>query len=184
MSAIIRRIDGNNYKKCQEFAEAMWAGEKSRSHYNKGIANTKADPTKVQRGGCLGEMAFSLFIGAPVDFEYKKGGKAIDFEINGCKIDVKTALKLPEWRATLVMCVNEKNKPVPLKSDIYVSAYIKTEVLGEYADVVLVGWHWQEEISEQSPLPARTKWGRHQNYELAFEKARPMSELKEFFVNG
>ena len=173
-------IDKENYKRCVEFACNMWANEKKASTYNSGMLNSKKDPYKVERIGALGEMAFSIFAGVDPDFAYCKGGKRVDFTINETTIDVKTAAKYPDYRATLIRCLNEYGTYVKPSCDIYVSAYVETEVPGESAVVELVGWHKREEILEQQPVRARRKGASHFNYELSFDVAHSIDDLKEF----
>jgi hypothetical protein len=177
---VIIRVEANAYKECDAFSRAMWANSKVGNEYNRGILNTKEDPYKTERVGALGEMAFSLFMGAPVDFEYSKFGKEVDFTINGKTIDVKTAAEKSKYSISLLRATTDRGNPVKISCDVYVSAYIIEENIGTSAQVALVGWHLLPEILEQKQLPARRKFSRHKNYELKYEDSHPMESLRDY----
>ena len=66
-------IEVDEYAFCDKNSKQMWANKKT-GDWGKGMMNNPNDPRRVERSGLLGEMAFSKFIGQPVEFEYKESG--------------------------------------------------------------------------------------------------------------
>ena len=166
-------IKGENYKKCVEAAKNYWASSKS-GNYGRGLINSKDDPMKVERTGLLGEMAFSIFSGLPVDFSYKKGGDKTDFILNGKTVDVKTAAS--NYGANCIKAYTASGKYVFRELDIYVAAYV-VEDTGESAIVNLVGYELGSVIKGFDPKGARAR-GLHKNFELDHKKLKPIEDLK------
>ena len=166
------RVEGDNYKKCVEAAKNYWASSK-KGNYGRGLINTEGDPTKVERTGLLGEMAFSIVSGLPVDFSYKKGGDKTDFILNGKTVDVKTAAS--NYKANCIKAYTPNGAYVFRELDIYVAAYIE-EDNGEYAIVNLVGYELGSIIKGFPPKGARAK-GLHKNFELDHKNLKQMEDL-------
>jgi hypothetical protein len=123
----------------------------------------------------LGEAALAKFIDRKVDYEYKEGGVAFDFRLNNLKIDIKTAAK--SYNCGLIRAQTPTKVPVSLKSDVYVFAYIGEEDReNKKATVILKGWVTKEEIEACQIVPA--KIGKHYNYQIPYEKLRPIEELR------
>ena len=165
-------VKGENYKSCLEAAANYWASSKT-GNYGKGLINSKDDPLKVERTGLLGEMAFSIFSGLPVDFSYKKGGDKTDFILNGQTVDVKTAAS--NYGANCIKAYTASGKYVFRELDIYVAAYV-VEDTGESATVNLVGYELGSVIKGFPPKGARAR-GLHKNFELDHKKLRSIEEL-------
>lgn len=167
------RVDGDNYKRCVEAASNYWASSKN-GNYGRGLINSEDDPTKVERTGLLGEMAFSIMTGLPVDFSYKKGGDKTDFILNGKSVDVKTAAS--NYGANCIKAYTASGKYVFRELDIYVAAYV-VEDNGESAIVNLVGYELGSVIKEFTPKGARAK-GLHKNFELDHKNLKQIEDLK------
>lgn len=166
------KIEGDNYLKCVEAAKNYWASSKT-GGYGKGLINTKIDPIKTERTGLLGEMAFSIVTGLPVDFSYKNGGDKTDFILNGKTVDVKTAAS--NYKANCIKSYTPNGKYVFRELDIYVAAYV-VEDTGESAVVNLVGYELGSVIKDFPPKNARAK-GLHKNFELDHKKLKPIEDL-------
>lgn len=172
-------VSGEDYQECIRYSMNCWSNDKQKSHYNDGMLNTRKDTYKTERVGALGEMAFSLYVGLPVDFSYKKYGKEFDFKVGESLIDIKTSFGRSKYEISLLRCINEYDKYIRPNCNYYVTAYVESDNLEEgWAQVVLIGYHTLEQIIEQLPMPARSRYGRHQNYELSYHTSKPLKELK------
>lgn len=166
------KVEGDDYTKCVEAAKNYWASSK-KGNYGRGLINSEGDPTKVERTGLLGEMAFSIFSGLPVDFSYKKGGDKTDFILNGMTIDVKTAAS--NYGANCIKAYTASGKYVFRELDVYVAAYVQ-EDNGEFAIINLVGYELGKNIKEYPIKGARAR-GLHKNFELDHKRLKPIENL-------
>lgn len=169
-------VEKDHYRQVEEAAKNQWANSK-RGFYGSGILNSKKDPTKVERTGLLGQSAFSIISGLPTDFSYKKGGDKYDFIFGGYTFDVKTAAK--NYGAALIKCINEWGKPCFKQHDIYIGAYI---VVDNNSDgIAQVSFQGYELGSRVAKFPVKNaRQGVHKNYELTYNKLRPIETLLEF----
>ena len=174
------KIESKEYQLCEETSrgEKYWANSK-KGTYGRGIGRTDDDPYKPVRTGLLGEFAFSKVFGTKVDLEYKKGGDHHDTLLGGLTIDLKTAMK--NYGAGLIYQQNQWKKIIPLKSDLYVFAFIHHENREDgWANVRIVGYLTQEEVKKCPIKPARK--GFHFNYEVEYDKVRPIGELYDNYI--
>lgn len=165
-------VSGEEYEKCLLSSSDYWANTK-KGTYGRGLGRTADDPFKPVRTGMLGEMAFSIVCGSPVDFEYKKFGDKHDFLYNEKTIDVKCAMK--NYRKCLVYHKSASGKEIELTKDIYVFGYVDEEILGSYAKIMLMGYLNRDEVAK-CPI-ARGLRGKHLNYEVFFNKTKPLEDL-------
>lgn len=154
----------------------MACGKKC-SEYGKGLINNNRDPFKVQRTGLLGEAAFAIWSGLPLDLSYKPGGDHSDFLIRGCRLDVKCAYR--NYQMNLIVRREfDGGKFHPLK-DIYVGSYIVYDFPVHWsAQVCLLGYNVRSEI-EKVPVTPSTR-GVHLNTRLLHRDLRPLNHLKDF----
>lgn len=166
-------ISGELYRACDSFSKMMWANEKT-GEWGGGMVNHKKDPRRVERIGCLGEMAFSEISGIPMSMEYRKGGDRHDFFLkDGTSVNVKTASR--NYGKGLVRAVSADGYDLDLQSDMYVFGYIeKEDVLRGCSAVVLVGYETRHRIATRKIKPAMV--GNHQNYEIPF---RELGDLRD-----
>ena len=102
-------LDAKCLGKCQDLAKIFdktttdekegWGGLGT---YGGGIGNSPKDTNNVERTGALGEKAFSLLTGIPMNEQFKKNGDAgFDFLIPSFSIDIKCHTRHPnqavEW---------------------------------------------------------------------------------------
>lgn len=89
-------LDAKALGKCEELSSTFskldqWGGLNT---YGGGIANTLSDTKKVERTGALGEKAFSLLTGIPMNEEFKANGDdGFDFKIPSFSIDIKCHMR-------------------------------------------------------------------------------------------
>jgi len=176
LSSVLISIDGDLYERVKRASSQMACGKKCTS-YGKGIINSGSDPFKVQRTGLLGEAAFSIWSGLPLDLSYKPGGDHSDFIINGHSIDVKCAYR--NYQMNLIVRREfEGGKFHPLK-DVYVGSYIVYDFPVHWsAQVCLLGYNVRSEI-EKVPVTPSTR-GVHLNTRLLHRDLRPLNHLKDF----
>jgi hypothetical protein len=169
-------VENEHYRQVEDAAKNMWANSK-KGFYGSGIINSKKDPTRVERTGLLGQAAFSIITGLHTDFSYRKGGDKYDFLIHNYKVDVKTASR--DYGAALIKCINEWGKNCFREQDIYIAAYI---VMDNYEDkvaqVCFKGYELGKRVRDFPIKNARQ--GVHKNYELTYNKLRPMEVLLDF----
>lgn len=168
------QIPPSLYQKCEECSQNRWSNKK-KGQFGRGLINNKEDPCRAERVGLLGEAALAQFIDRKVDYDYKEGGNPIDFQLNCCKIELKTAAK--NYGCGLIRAKTANNTVIELKSDVYVFGYIETENReSREASVVLKGWLTKNEILRKCKIvPARI--GNHYNYQIEYETLRPIEEL-------
>lgn len=169
-------VSGTNYTKCCKASENYWANSKP-GFFGRGIINTKEDPFKVTRIGLLGEMAFAIYMGLDLDFDYVAGGEKVDLVLpSGLTVDVKTASR--NYGAALIRCKSAKGRRVltlPKMCDVYVGGYLEEDGVEDEAKVTLCGWLSKDEVFNLPDTPARV--GLHMNKELVWGGLRPMEEL-------
>lgn len=170
-------IEKDEYLIIEEYASKMWANQK-KGEWGRGLVNTPEDPFKVERTGRLGELALAKLLGLSLDLSYIKGGDAQDFIIGDMKYDIKTATKLPVYRAGLIKAYYHSKSRIPLKCDRYVFAYILSDdIINKEAGVVLVGYIDKYNISDVYLKVA--KKGSHYNYEIPYKNLKPISYKKD-----
>ena len=164
------------YKKVVEASLNRWSNKKP-GQFGKGLINNDIDPCRAERIGLLGEAALAEVIDRKVDYEYKEGGVPHDFRFNNLKLDIKTAGR--NYGCGLIRAMSDKGKLIPLKSDVYIFAYLEEEnKLNCSACISLVGWTTKEEIEKCQVVPA--KIGRHFNYQIPYADLRPIEDLKKY----
>lgn len=169
-------VTGKDYDKCLESSGNRWSNTK-KGAYGRGIINSKDDPHKAERLGCLGETALSLYLDLPIEFEYIKGGDDGDMEYQGKKLDIKTSAKYPKYAAGLIYAMSGSGKKITLKSDLYVFGYLIGECRGsKSATIGLLGYQVKEWIEKLAMKPA--KQGFHLNYEIPFNELIDIENLK------
>jgi len=69
------------------------------TQFKRGLSNSDRDDFKVERYGCIGEQAFHILTGLPIDRKVRRFGNRFDFAASGvkCKIEVKIAMRYPEY---------------------------------------------------------------------------------------
>ena len=102
-------LDAKHLGKCQELAQVFdktttdnkegWGGFGT---YGGGVGNSPKDANNVERTGALGEKAFSLLTGIPMNEQFKENGdEGFDFTIPSFSIDIKCHTRHPnqavEW---------------------------------------------------------------------------------------
>src|SRR5690554_3731215 len=85
------KIKGDDYDKIIKESNNFYSSNKSGT-YGKGVKNTKDDPTKIERYGYFGELAFAAIFGQGAKIYNIKGGDGgDDFIIDNKRIDIKTS---------------------------------------------------------------------------------------------
>ena len=170
-------IEGPEYLLCVKHAEDMWANKKT-GEWGKGLLNTPEDPHKAERVGTLGEMAFSKHSNLPIDLTYIEGGDQQDFVLvdsTNRTLNIKTAARNYN-QALIKVKSSPTGKLIKMKNDVYVFAYIISEIQdAQKATLMLVGWETKEEIEKWPIVPAMK--GRHMNYAKKYEWLRPLPTL-------
>lgn len=157
----------------------MACGQK-RSQYGRGCINNEEDPYRVQRTGFLGEAAFSLWAGLPLDLSYKPKGDKWDFLLHGLTLDVKCAVR--NYDMNLIVQQETSNGKIHLLKDVYVASYITYDFPEHWsAQVRLLGYNVRDEILKVPVTPSSR--GVHLNYRLLHKDLRPLNCLKDF-ING
>ena len=165
-------IDSENYEACDEASKQWWTKNKRGGEWNPGLLNNPYDTRKTERVGILGEMAFGIMTGLPVNLSYKEFGNTTDFDVLKYGLDVKTAAK--NYNAGLIRCIDEYGRSIPLESDIYAFTYVEFEDRNaKEATIVLVGYQTRNFILQRPIVPARK--GYHKNYEIPYHELKPMS---------
>ena len=183
-------INGDNYKRCVDFANDMWANKK-KGLYGSGVGNSKGDPTRVERIGALGEMAIHMETGLPLDFRYVKGGKPYDFILeDGTTIDAKTTqtkdrsyifYKYPQ-STDKERVFNTKSKPV---CDLYIVCQVLKDSLNDNEGIVLIrGYQDKDYVLELPIRRSRVSGQMHFNLELDFKTLRGMGEILQRLKGG
>lgn len=176
-AAFYAYVDEDAYAAVSEASHNMWCSRKG-GRWGAGLANSDEDPCKVERTGLLGEMAFGIMFGRPVNLDFKPHGFDYDFEVDGYRIDVKTSTKRPNDDIALIRCESDGGKEISLISDLYVFAYIDDEDRDSgWARVCVVGGLTKEKILEYPKVPARK--GNHRNYEIPYGDLESIVELWE-----
>jgi hypothetical protein len=140
--------------------------------FGAGLINSKDDPRKVERTGFIGEMTFGALTKRPTFIGKKRGGGIDDFVFNNIKTDIKaTRFK----NAMLIKSVNEDGRPVNLKSDIYISGYLKENREMKYAAVLFIGYATGEYVRNKPNVKAIK--GYHLNKQLNWNELLPIENL-------
>jgi hypothetical protein len=176
-------IEGEEYDVVVEASKDRWSNSK-KGNYGTGLINTDKDPCYAERTGLLGEFGAAISFNLSVDISYQEGGdKGWDFLLFGAKLDTKNEAKLYPYEVGWVYAVNDWNKPVPLKSDIYVFSYTLEERRRErHASIVMVGYATKDMIEESPLKPGVRKGSKHKNREISFGKLRPIGELWNLYM--
>lgn len=126
------RVDGDIFKACFDGRDNMSTSGMDVCPNSSSINEWEA--------GLLGEAAFAIRFGLEHHIErleHGDGGK--DFIVNGCKIDIKCA-RGNTFQTLIIVKKAKSNKMIPLKSDLYVSCYIKEYSLDYgYAIIRIIG---------------------------------------------
>lgn len=169
-------ISKKGYQQAVEASKNMWSSKKP-GFYGRGMLNTNSDPYKTERIGRLGELALASVLKVNPDFSYRKFGDKYDFKINEYTIDIKTAATT-KYKQLLVMGVNEYNRPVKLKADIYIAAHlIEEDHVKQKAAIELVGFCTKKQLLQKGLFPA--KIGRHQNYQFDYADLQSLELLED-----
>ena len=170
-------IKDEDYQYCELGASNLWCSNKS-GVYGRGMINNKNDPKRVERVGNLGEFAFASYLGIDKPkFEYKSGGIAHDFSINGFTINVKCASK--DYGAVLIKCYTEKGTYVFQDSDFFVACCLRQENREKkYAEIDLVGWVDLDYIKQLQPVESPRWNSKHKNYKIDFTECKKIHLLK------
>jgi hypothetical protein len=172
------KVDGKNYEACDEASKSWWTKNKKGGEWNPGLLNSPYDPRKTERVGILGEMAFGIMTGLPVNLAFKEFGNTTDFDVLKYTLDVKTAAK--NYGAALVRCVDEYGRLMPLNNDIYSFAYLEFEDReAKEAIIAHVGYQTKSVLSSRPIVPARK--GSHKNYEIPYHELKTMSMFMSVF---
>ena len=171
-------VRGSNYEACETASSAWWTKNKVGGGWNPGMLNSSSDPRKTERVGILGEMAFGMMTGMPVNLGYKEFGNVTDFDVFSYGLDVKTAAR--NYGLALIRCIDEYGKRQELGSDIYAFAYVESEdkAAGE-AVISYIGYQTREKIVSRPIVCARR--GNHRNYEIPYPELKPMSKFLSLF---
>jgi hypothetical protein len=167
-----------NYSKCVEKSSDRWSNTK-KGEWGSGLSNTNKDPYRVERTGLLGELAFAIATDSCVDFTYREKGDETDFffdvgKSRKLKVDIKTAMK--NYGCGLVRVGNSKHKPIEVKSDVYVFAFIESDnTATKRAEVVLVGAKTKKDLMKTETVKALK--GSHFNKEIGYQQ---MVKIKKF----
>lgn len=171
-------VEGSNYEACDAASSAWWTKNKVGGDWNPGMLNSSADPRKTERVGILGEMAFGIMVGMPVNLGYKEFGNVTDFDVFSYGLDVKTAAR--NYGLALIRCVDEYGNRQELGSDIYAFAYIESEDKdAKKAVVSYIGYQTRDKIVSRPIVRARR--GSHMNYEIPYSELKPMSKFVTLF---
>jgi hypothetical protein len=175
------KIPNKDYSACVEAASNRWSNKK-KGTYGKGLANTSEDPFRVERTGLLGEIAIAKLLGLGVDNEYKEKGDVQDFLWGDTKIDIKTAIKLPEYQAGLIYARNQWGKDIPLTKDIYIFNYLEKDdrVLQE-AEVIVIGYAINDFIKNLPLVRARAWNSTHLNREVPYQDLQSIEDIENVY---
>lgn len=173
-------VSGDEWQLCNNIKR--WSESKT-GDYGGGIGNTKDDPRRVTRVGCLGEMAFAKMLGLPFDDEFKDMGDNYDFRIHKKKIDVKTSI----FRGNeigLVRCQEGLDRFFPITMDCYVFSYRESEdrEIGT-ASIVFCGWQDRGWVEKRSKAIGSGRNAIHFNKECHFARLRPIYSLYKWAKN-
>ena len=163
-------VEGELYRKAS--LRQIWSQSKD-TQYGNGLGNTKTDPNKVVRIGTLGEIAFGYLINKESDLSYIHGGDQQDFELLGCKIDVKVALKTSS--RNFVLAKTERGKIIPVDKHVYVTGCLFDEQI-DSAVIAFTGYHRQDVVQKLPPVPGYYNAG-HFNRVLEVENAKTIDEF-------
>lgn len=169
-------VTGEEYIVCDEYSQKRWSNKKTGT-FGGGILNTDDDPYRTERTGLLGEVAFAKLTGLPVDLGYHELGDECDFRFDNATLDVKTAAKLPKYRAGLIRVEGINGVEIELKSDLYVFGFVccdnRKKKLGS---VTFVGYQRRDWILEYGSVKPG-KAGGWKNLEVPYEKMLPINDL-------
>jgi len=169
------KLTQEEYVYCDTASQNFWANSK-KGAYGKGILNSQDDPTKTERVGLLGEMAFAKIAGLGVNFAYSEGGEPFDFQCSIGTIDIKTAAKLSSYKELLLYAKSGSGKEIPLTSQYYVAAFLAHEDReAQKATVVIVGYCTKEYLEAQ-PL-VQAKVGFHHNKTCSYKDLQDIEIL-------
>lgn len=169
-------ISGDEYFKCEEFSQKMWANSKQ-GEWGRGLINDPSDRAKAERTGLLGEMAFAKIFNIPINLDYADGGEDTDFILfRHDTIDVKSATY--NYGVALLKAETNTGRSIQQKNDVYVFSYLeKDDAINKHAFVIIVGYEYRETILSKPKVPARK--GNHKNYELSYAELKPIKILYE-----
>jgi hypothetical protein len=171
---ILVEIKNQEYIACDVASHNFWGSSKAGT-YGRGLLNSKNDPRKTERIGLLGQMAFGKLTNEPVDLNYIYGGDKQDNLIFGkYRLDIKCAAR--NYGSNLIQKTNEYGIQQKIDKDIYVGSFLDSENREDKkAAIILVGFCLMKDVKCATIAPARR--GNHINYEIPFEKMRPIEKL-------
>jgi hypothetical protein len=166
-------VDGDTYVRCVVSSYNRWSNKK-KGTFGRGIANTKKDPSRVERMGMLGEAAVGIVFRKEPDYDYKELGDKLDFPLLGKTADVKCCM--PENKNCMVVrirCETENRIPIAIDKDIYIAAYCEEETPFS-AVIVLTAWHRNKDVQACQSVQAPAG---HWNKEPRHSKGLPIATL-------
>lgn len=167
-------VSGDEYDMCDEASKQWWTTKKSGGGWNPGMLNNQHDPRKTERIGILGEMSFGALADMPVNLAYNEFGNTADFSVLSHPIDIKTAAR--GYGLALIRCIDEFGRPMEMKCDIYMFAYLDFEDRNaRTATIAHVGYVTRSELGRRRVVRARK--GAHKNYEIPYQELKPMSKF-------
>ena len=152
--------------------------ERKPGRYGTGVCSTSEDPRKPARVGKLGEIAVGYLLGLEPNFGVERRGDKHDFILNGLSYDIKTNKCYHDYETGLVIKRNHHTgHNHELESDIYVFAFLSKEVVGESANVMVVGWSTREDVSVCPVRPGKISGCDWLNYEVPYESLESVGTL-------
>jgi len=170
-------IHKEDYLRCENFSQKMWANSK-KGNYGSGLMNTPADPYKVTRTGCLGEMAFHKYTGLEYNFNYIKGGDKFDFNFQNISFDIKTVTRK---RAPIgyIYGKNANGKRIPVTKNIYVFCSVAVDdIKMKCAKIWILGYQTSQDIESLGLIESPR--GYHKNYEVNLYKLRKFASREKW----
>lgn len=173
-------VEGEDYDQCVEASKNQWSSSKSGNYLN------PKDQFQAERTGLLGEMAFAMIFGLPVDLSYREtGDDGWDFMLSsGHKIDVKTNIGYQRFNPSYCIRFQEETfETHRLNADIYVVGYIYSEDKeNKKAVVYLVGCEKVGDMLNDESYHQPSRYGSWTNIELQYYKLRSFRALYNSIV--
>ena len=177
-SIFVRLDEKNTQDACKRAIDFEKFKKWNNNKYTKGIINSAKDPHKAARIGNMGEQAFHLVTGLPLDRAIREHGNRkdfiIDIENRHINIEVKTQQKEHEdGKFANLYWIKAKGKNDKnyrkLNADFYVFCLLhsldKKKDDAKWAYVELVGWITKKDFDANKTIgPAVSSLSNHLNY--------------------
>lgn len=176
-------VDGEAYIKASNASRGFWASSKPGS-YGRGLKNSPEDPTRIERIGILGEIAFAIAANIPYqdNIRYQKYGMLQDFiTADGQTVDVKTSLKN---RSPVYLKVHDSTLEVASRCMFFmVCGLVHEDAATNTAVIQLHGYQTRSFIQTLPIKPSPIRGATHRNFELDFDSLLPLENLLRKFSN-